>query len=110
VLVLVQNAAVLLFPAWIGVGRDRAVGLEATGQRILMTAGSMIVLVVALVPAGLAGGITGLGAHAAGLTTLWTLPLGSLVGSGVVGFEGALAVHFLGGVFDRIDPAAAGPG
>jgi len=62
------------------------------------------------VPAGLAGGITGLGAHAAGLATLWTLPLGSLVGSGVVGFEGALAVHFLGGVFDRIDPAAAGPG
>jgi len=27
-----------------------------------------------------------------------------------VGFEGALAVHFLGGVFDRIDPAAAGTG
>ena len=110
VLVLVQNAAVLLFPAWVSVGRNRAVGLEATGQRILMTAGSMIVLVVALVPAGLAGGITGLGAHAAGVATLWTLPLGSLVGSGVVGFEGALAVHFLGGVFDRIDPAAAGPG
>src|SRR5947209_12577505 len=36
---LVQNAAVLLFPAWIVVGRDRAVGLEATGQRILMSAG-----------------------------------------------------------------------
>jgi len=110
VLVLVQNAAVLLFPAWIGVGRDRAVGLEATGQRILMTAGSMIVLVVALVPAVFAGGIAGVGAHAAGLSMLWTLPLGSLVGAGVVAFEGALAVHFLGGVFDRMDPAAAGPG
>ena len=110
VLVLVQNAAVLLFPAWIGVGRDRAVGLEATGQRILMTAGSMIALIVALVPAVLAGGITGVAAHAAGLSTVWALPLGSLVGSGVVGFEGALAVHFLGGVFDRIDPAAAGTG
>jgi len=110
VLVLVQNAAVLLFPAWIGVGRDRAVGLEATGQRILMTAGSMIVLVVALVPAVFAGGIAGVGAHAAGVSMLWTLPLGSLVGAGVVAFEGALAVHFLGGVFDRMDPAAAGPG
>ena len=110
VLVLVQNAAVLLFPAWIGVGRDRAVGLEATGQRILMTAGSMIVLFVVLVPAVLAGGIAGVGAHAAGVSMLWTLPLGSLVGAGVVAFEGALAVHFLGGVFDRMDPAAAGPG
>ena len=85
-------------------------GLEATGQRILMTAGSMIVLVVALVPAVFAGGIAGVGAHAAGLSMLWTLPLGSLVGAGVVAFEGALAVHFLGGVFDRMDPAAAGPG
>ena len=110
VLVLVQNAAVLLFPAWIGVGRDRAVGLEATGQRILMSAGSMIVLFVVLVPAVLAGGIAGVGAHAAGVSMLWTLPLGSLVGAGVVAFEGALAVHFLGGVFDRMDPAAAGPG
>src|SRR5439155_503451 len=61
VLVLVQNAAVLLFPAWVSVGRDRAVGLEATGQRILMTAGSMVVLVVALVPAVVVGGIAGVG-------------------------------------------------
>src|SRR2546429_7567285 len=62
VLVLVQNAAVLLFPAWIGVGRDRAVGLEATGQRILMTAGGVIAPVVGPVPAGLAGGFTRVGA------------------------------------------------
>src|SRR5207247_2597184 len=67
VLVLVQNAAVLLFPAWVSVGRDRAVGLEATGQRILMTAGSMVVLVVALVPAIVVGGIAGVAARAGGL-------------------------------------------
>src|SRR5206468_8528080 len=31
-LVLAQNAAVLLFPAWIGVGRDRAVGPRGPGR------------------------------------------------------------------------------
>jgi putative ABC exporter len=110
VLVLVQNAAVLLFPAWVSVGRDRAAGLEATGQRILMTAASLIALLVALVPAAIAGGVTGVGAHAVGLSALWAVSLGSVVASGVVVFEGALAVHFLGGVFDRIDPAGAGTG
>jgi hypothetical protein len=108
VLVLVQNAAVLLFPAWVSVGRDRAVGLEATGQRILMMAGSLVALVVALVPATIAGGIAGVGADAVGLSAMWAVALGSLVAAGVVVFEGALAIHFLGGVFDRIDPAAAG--
>jgi len=75
--------------------------------------GDRLALLLAALPATaavLAGGITGVAAHAAGLSTVWALPLGSLVGSGVVGFEGALAVHFLGGVFDRIDPAAAGTG
>ena len=110
VLVLVQNAAVLLFPAWVSVGRDRAVGLEATGQRILMTAASLVALLVALVPATIAGGIAGVGAHVVGLSALWAVALGILVASGVVVFEGAMAVSFLGGVFDRIDPAGTGTG
>src|SRR6266568_3450584 len=110
VLVLVQNAAVLLFPAWVSVGRDRAVGLEATGQRILMTAGSMVVLVVALVPALVVGGIAGVAAHAGGLPLMWAVTVASLVGSAVVLFEGVLVVHLLGGVFDRIDPGSAGTG
>jgi len=92
------------------VGRDRAVGLEATGQRILMTAASLVALLVALVPATIAGGIAGVGAHAVGLSALWAVALGILVASGVVVFEGAMAVSFLGGVFDRIDPAGTGTG
>src|SRR5207247_9202878 len=108
VLVLVQNAAVLLFPAWVRVGRARAVGLEATGQRILMTAGSMVVLVVALVPAVVVGGIAGVAARAGGLPLMWAVTVASLMGSAVVLFEGVLAVHLLGGVFDRMDPGTAG--
>ncbi|HYT05362.1 MAG TPA: putative ABC exporter domain-containing protein [Gemmatimonadales bacterium] len=108
VLVVVQNAAVLLFPAWVSVGRDRAVGLEATGQRILLTAGSMVALLIALVPAIIVGGIGGAAAYAVGLREAWAVAVGAVVGSSVVAFEGALAVHLLGGVFDRLEPADTG--
>src|SRR2546421_1113884 len=97
VLVLVQNAAVLLFPAWIGVGRDRAVGLEATGQRILMTAGRMIALIVAPVPAVLARGITGVGAHPARVSAGLGPPPRGPGRAGGVGGGGAVALALLGG-------------
>ncbi|HKW42319.1 MAG TPA: putative ABC exporter domain-containing protein [Gemmatimonadales bacterium] len=110
VLVVVQNAAVLLFPAWVTVGQGRAVGLEATGQRILMTAVSMVALVITLAPAVIVGGIAGVAASAVGLRQGWALAVGTLAGSAVVALEGGLAVHLLGRVFDRIEPAAGGLG
>src|SRR5438094_8094058 len=75
-----------------------------------MTAGSMVVLVVALVPAVVVGGIAGVAARAGGLPLMWAVTVASLMGSAVVLFEGVLAVHLLGGVFDRIDPGTAGNG
>lgn len=110
VLVLVQNAAVLLFPAWVTIGRNRAVGLEAAGQRILMTAGSLVVLSVALLPAVILGGLVGAALQAAGVDAAWTASAGAVAGSGVVVFEVALAVHLLGDVFDRLEPGALGGG
>ncbi|HEX4574858.1 MAG TPA: putative ABC exporter domain-containing protein [Gemmatimonadales bacterium] len=110
VLVLVQNAVVLLFPAWVSIGRDRAVGLEATGQRILLMAGGMVALALALVPGAIIGALTALAAELVGLPGLWWVTLGAAAGSGVVVFEGLLAVHLLGGVFDRLEPAATGVG
>jgi hypothetical protein len=109
VLVVVQNAAVLLFPAWVSVGQGRAVGLEATGQRILMTAGSMVALVITLVPAIIVGGVGGAAASAAGLRQWWALAVGMVAGSAVVALEAGLAAHLLGRVFDRMEPGAGGP-
>ena len=109
VLVVVQNAAVLLFPGWVSVGQTRAVGLEATGQRILMTAASMFALVVTLVPAIVVGGLGAVAASAVGLREWWALGVGMLTGSAVVALEGGLAVHLLGRVFDRMEPAGGGP-
>ncbi|HEV2750659.1 MAG TPA: putative ABC exporter domain-containing protein [Gemmatimonadales bacterium] len=104
VLVLVQNAAVLLFPGWLAVGRNRPVGLEAAGQRILLAAGGLVALAVALAPAILVGGLIGAAVHAAGADLVWTAAVGSVSGAVVVGFEGVLAIHLLGGVFDRMEP------
>ncbi|HKV72807.1 MAG TPA: putative ABC exporter domain-containing protein [Gemmatimonadales bacterium] len=107
VFLLVQNTSVLLFPAWITVGPQRAVGLEATGQRLILTIGSLLALVVALVPAallfvlvmivseGLVGGP-------------WSVALGAVAGAAAVGGECWLAIQLLGGVYDRLDPSSAG--
>ena len=110
VLVVVQNAVVLLFPAWVSVGQGRAVGLEATGQRILLTAASMVTLVVALVPAVVVGGVGGVAASAVGLRAWWAVAVGTIAGSAVVALEAVLAIHLLGGVFDRMEPAPGGGG
>lgn len=109
-LVVVQNAAVLLFPAWVTIGRSRAVGLEAAGQRILMTAGSLVALTVALIPAVILGGLVAALVESAGLGTAGTVAAGGMVGAGVLVFEIALAVHLLGDVFDRLEPGALGAG
>lgn len=110
VLVVVQNTAVLLFPGWVSIGPDRAVGLEATGQRILMMAGSVIALAVALVPAVIAGAIAAVVARAVGVSGFGALTLGTFAGTATVASEGVLAVQLLGAVFDRMEPGATGPG
>jgi hypothetical protein len=53
-LMLIPNAAVLLFPSWIQAGRDSPRGIEATGQRLIFALGQMLVLLLALLPAAAA--------------------------------------------------------
>ena len=108
VFLLVQNAAVLLFPAWVTVGPQRAAGLEATGQRMLLTLGSLLALVIALVPATVAMLGISWGLGLAGFDGPWVMVTGVLAGAAVIGLECWLAVRVLGGVFDRLDPSSAG--
>ena len=53
-LLLIPNAAVLLFPSWIQTGKDSPRGIEATGQRLIFALGQLLVLVLALLPAAAA--------------------------------------------------------
>jgi hypothetical protein len=70
----------------------------------------MVTLVVALVPAVVVGGVGGVAASAAGLRAWWAVAVGTIAGSAVVALEGVLAIHLLGGVFDRMEPAPEGGG
>ena len=104
--VTLQNAIVLLFPAWVELGNSRARGFEASGQRILTLFGSAIALGITVLPALLAGGLlTFLLAGPFGATAL---VLGAAVAAAWIVAEVAVAIRMLGKVLDRLDPSTAG--
>lgn len=103
---LIQNAAALLYPAWVRLGSGRAGGVEALGQNMLMIVAfaGLLGLTLAL-PVTLGGGAFLL--LRPSLNDWAALPATVLV-LGTVAFEAALLVDWLGRVFERTDPAGAG--
>ncbi|MGD0350046.1 MAG: putative ABC exporter domain-containing protein [Verrucomicrobiota bacterium] len=101
-LLLVPNAAVLLFPSWIQTGKDSPRGIEATGQRLIMALGQMLVLLLALLPAAVAFvGVFFLLNLALGPAA--AVPLASLAAAMVLAAEAGLGVMLLGKLFERFD-------
>jgi len=105
VLFLVQNAAALLFPAWSAIGPDRATGFEATGQRIVTFLGSGIALVVAVLPAGIVGGLAAIAARALGAGPIAAGLIWAIVAAPVLAAECYVAVRVLGPVLEKLEPA-----
>jgi hypothetical protein len=106
VAVALQNALVVLFPAWVALGNSRARGFEASGQRILTLFGTVFALgVVALPAAASGGGVTWLLAPHIGPASL---VFGAAVASAWMIVEVWFACRLLGGVVDRLDPSTAG--
>jgi hypothetical protein len=105
VLVVLMNAAVLLFPAWVAQGAQRARGIDVMGQRMIFVAALFLTMVVALLPAVIAAAALFfltfwlIGPFAAGALGL----LGALV---CLAVEIALAIAWLGRVFERFDLSA----
>ncbi len=105
----VQNAAVVLFPAWLPPEGERVRGIEALGQRLLTLAGTLVVVLLGLVPAALTGAVVGFGLeHLLGLD-VWALPFAGLFAAAVLVAEVALGVVGLGRAFDRLDVSSEGP-
>ncbi len=98
---LVQNAGVLLFPSWVRVDPAASRGIEALGQRLLTLAGTMVVLLIAVIPAALTGGIA--------LAVLWSslrllaAPFASIAATAVLAAEFHVVLGLLGKLFDRFD-------
>jgi ABC-2 type transport system permease protein len=103
---LIQNGAALLYPAWVRLGSGRTGGVEALGQNLLMVIAFVVLLGLTLVaPAALGGGVYLLGHE---LLADWSLLPAAVVALGCMGFEAAWIVDWLGGIFERTDPASAG--
>jgi hypothetical protein len=106
----VQNAAVVLFPAWLPPEGERVRGLDVLGQRLLALAGTVLVLLVGLLPSGLAAAIVGFGLHYALGLGVWALPFAGLAAAVVLVVVVGFGVLALGRAFDRLDISGEGPG
>ena len=101
-MLLIPNAAVLLFPSWIQSGKDSPRGIEATGQRLIFAVGQMLVLLLALVPAALAFAAVYFPLKFA-FGPVASVPFAALTAAVVVAVEAGLGVRLLGKLFERFD-------
>jgi hypothetical protein len=101
---LLPNAAALIFPAWVQLGKDTPRGFETMGQQLILMFGQIIVLTLSLLPAALAG--------TAAYLAVWWLT-GKLVAAAVVPgaiaaalvllTEASFGVWLLGKAFEQFD-------
>ncbi len=97
---VVQNAAVLALPAWFPPGGQRR-GLEAMGSRLIAFAGTMLLLLLALVPAAIAAAIVAwVGWRLLGA---WSFVPAAALASLPVWIEVAAGLALLGRLFARFD-------
>jgi ABC-2 type transport system permease protein len=103
--VLIQNAAVLILPAWFQFDKSTPRGIETMGQQLILMFGQIIVLALCLIPAAIAfGGIT----FVAQLALPWNVSVifGAIAAAAVLVGEVAIALRLLGKVFERFDLSA----
>jgi hypothetical protein len=101
-LLLIPNAAVLLFPSWIQTGKDSPRGIETTGQRLIFALGQMLAMVLALLPAAAAFvGVFLLLKFTLGLSV--AVPFASLAATVILAGEAGLGVMLLGKLWQRFD-------
>jgi ABC-2 type transport system permease protein len=100
---IVQNAAVVLFPGWVATGGARARGVEAMGQNILMFAATLLSLAIGVLPPLAVAGALGWLFY---LMIGWpgVLPA-AVVFAGILLGEAMLALTWLGRVLERTDPS-----
>ena len=97
----IHNGVALMFPAWVQLGTQRARGLDAMGQRLIMLGGTWLLLVVMTLPGALAGAVVWF-AFRSFLGPLALVP-GALVCAVVVAIEVLAATEALGPLYERID-------
>ena len=97
----IHNAAALLFPAWIHLGAGLARGVDAIGQRLILLAGTWLMLVLLLLPGLIVGGGIGLALYR--LAGPWASLPGALCAVAIIGVELVVATETLGPLYERLD-------
>src|SRR5881628_2427587 len=102
---LIPNASVLLFPAWMQTGRQPVGGIEVMGQRLIFMLGSVLVFAFALVPAAVLFGLLFFFVNIF-LGMIVAAPFGAVVAATVLAAEAALAIWWMGRLFEKFDLSA----
>ena len=104
ILLLIPNAALLLFPSWIATGKDSPRGIEATGQRMIFAVGQLLILSLTLLPAALVFCLVYIPLKlVAGpvLPVFLAVPAATVI----LAAEAAAGIRLLGKLFERFDVA-----
>ena len=97
----IHNTAALLFPAWVPLGMGRPRGVDAMGQRVFMLGATWIMLVFAVAPGVIVGGIISFAFRR--LVGWWILIPAAAICSAIVGVEVLMATEALGPAYERLD-------
>ena len=108
IILQIPNAAVILLPAWFQTGKDRAAGIEVTGQRIIAVFAQLLVFIITIIPASVAFG-TVFYVSRMFLPQPLELMVASVAAAVVLAGESALGILLLGHLFDRFDVSAEMP-
>ena len=100
----IHNAAALLFPAWVPLGRQRPRGLDAMGQRLIMLGATWLLLIVSVIPGALAGAIVWFALRV--FVGAAALVPAALACASIVGVEVLVATEALGPAYERLDVTA----
>ncbi|HYT62042.1 MAG TPA: putative ABC exporter domain-containing protein [Haliangiales bacterium] len=99
---VIPNASVLLFPAWMQIGREHVGGVEVIGQRLIFMVGSVLVFAFALMPAAILFGLVFFLAKLL-VGMFVAVPLAAVAAAIVLAAEAALAIWWMGRLFERFD-------
>jgi hypothetical protein len=105
----IQNGLTLMFPSWVKLGSDSG-GVEAMGQNLLVTFGSMLALMLALLlPVGAAVAMVAFMHFAVGAGSLGpAVAAGTAVGVILLLGEIVAMINIFGRTFEQMDPTAIG--
>ena len=98
---VVHNGATILFPAWVQIGSQRARGIDAMGQRLVMMAAVLVSLLLFALPGAIGAGVVWLFVYRfVGAVAL--IPMAAVF-SAIVAIEVVVVTELLGPAYERID-------